>query len=202
MSSRIDDCGLDNPSRLSDQASEALVDDLTSDLRPPTSDLKWYVIQSKPREEVRAQHFLAEKGFHAFLPRMEIIQTRGFKSSIKEKPLFPGYLFCRFEASDERLVQVRWTKGVVNILPESVNPTPVEDEIVNAIRTLEEKDGVIRKRGLQKNDQIRIARGPMKDILGIFDHWTSDQGRVRVLLNFISYHATVVLHHSLVERVA
>lgn len=51
------------------------------------------------------------------------------------------------------------------------------------------------------NERSRISRGPMKNILGIFEHWTSDQGRVRVLLNFINYHATVELHHSLVEKV-
>jgi len=41
----------------------------------------------------------------------------------------------------------------------------------------------------------------MKDVLGIFDHWTSDCGRVRVLLNFINYQASVNLHYSFIERV-
>jgi hypothetical protein len=42
----------------------------------------------------------------------------------------------------------------------------------------------------------------MKDIIGVFDHWSSDQGRVKVLLNFINYQASVELHHSLIEKVA
>ena len=88
------------------------------------------------------------------------------------------------------------------MLPESVNPMPVDDEIVAAIHRLEQKDGVIRQKPLEKNDQIRVAHGPMKDVLGVFDHWSSDQGRVRVLLNFINYQASVELHHSLVEKVA
>jgi transcription antitermination factor NusG len=79
---------------------------------------------------------------------------------------------------------------------------PVDDEIVEAFHTLEQKDGVIRKQPLQKDDRIRIARGPMKDVLGVFDHWSSDQGRVKVLLNFINYQASVELHHSLIEKVA
>jgi transcription antitermination factor NusG len=66
---------------------------------------------------------------------------------------------------------------------------------------LGQKDGIIRKKALEKGDQIRITRGPMKDILGIFDYWTSDEGRVRVLLNFLHYQASAELHHSLVERV-
>jgi transcriptional antiterminator RfaH len=173
---------------------------LTPDPRPLAPEMKWYVVQSKPREEERARYFLEEKGFDTYLPMMEVVNTYGFKNVTTEKALFPGYLFCRFNPEDS-LVHVRWTRGVKKLLPESVNPIPVENEVVEAIHSLEQHDGVIRQQPLQKHDKIRIARGPMKDILGIFDHWTSDQGRVRVLLNFISYQATVELHHSLLEKV-
>ena len=174
---------------------------------PPASSqrngaLKWYVVECKPREEERAYYYLEEKGFQAYLPRMEVVSVRSFKNTTAEKPLFPGYLFCRFEKKDEILAQVRWTRGVKKLLPESVCPMPVDNEVVEAIQSLQQKDGVIRNQALQKNDQIRIARGPMKDILGVFDYWTSDQGRVKVLLNFITYQATVELHHSLIEKVA
>jgi transcriptional antiterminator RfaH len=133
---------------------------------------------------------------------MEVAKVRGLKNVLTKRPLFPGYLFCRFNKEDERLAHVRWTRGVKKILPDSVNPQPVEDDVVRAIHSLEQKDGVIRKQPLHRNDKIRIARGPMKDILGIFDHWSSDQGRVEVLLNFINYQARVELHHSFVEKVA
>jgi len=164
-----------------------------------STDLKWYVVQSKPREELRAEHFLKEKSLQSYLPLMEIAVTRGLRNSMKEKPLFPSYLFCRFDRKVS-LAHVRWTKGVAKILPDSANPLPVEDEIVAAILSLEQKDGVIRKKPLKKRDQIRIIRGPMQDISGIFDHWSSDEGRVRVLLNFINYQASVELHHSFVEK--
>lgn len=167
-----------------------------------SNGLKWFVVQSKPREEERALHFLKEKGFDTYLPLMEVVKVRKLNNLKTKKPLFPGYLFCRFKKEDDSLAHVRWTQGVKKILPESINPMPVDNEVVEAIHSLEQKDGVIRKQPFEKNDRIRIARGPMKDILGIFEHWTSDQGRVKVLLNFISYQATVELHHSLVERVA
>ena len=170
-------------------------------ITPGTPELRWYVVQSKPREEERALHFLKEKGFQTYLPRMEVVNIRGFKDVKTKKPLFPGYLFCRFD-KDENLAHVRWTQGVKKLLPESVNPMSVDDKVVQAIHSLEQEDGVIRKQPLQKNDQVRIARGPMKDVLGVFDHWSSDSGRVMVLLNFINYQASVELHHSLVEKVA
>jgi transcriptional antiterminator RfaH len=163
--------------------------------------LHWFVVQSNPREEERAQHFLEEKGLRTYLPRMETVSLRRLKSVTVQKPLFPGYLFCHFDPN-ESLAYVRWTKGVKKLLPESVNPVPIAIEVLDAIRSLQQGDGVIRKQPLQKNDRVRIARGPFKDILGIFDYWASDQGRVRVLLNFISYQASVELHHSLLEKVA
>jgi len=165
------------------------------------NDLNWYVVQSKPREELRAEYFLKEKGFQVYLPLMEVAITRGFRDVMKQKPLFPSYLFCRFDAASS-LAHVRWTKGVLKILPESIAPTPVDDGLIVTIRTLGQKDGIIRKRALEKDDQILITRGPMKDILGIFDYWTSDEGRVKVLLNFINYQASVELHHSLIKKVA
>jgi transcriptional antiterminator RfaH len=174
---------------------------LTSDPDPMTHDLKWYVVQSKPREEERARYFLEEKGFDTYLPMMEVLKVRGFKNVKTESALFPGYLFCRFNPEDS-LAHVRWTRGVKKLLPESVHPVPVESEVVEAIRSLQQHDGVIRQKPLQRHDKIRIARGPMKDILGVFDYWTSDSGRVKVLLNFINYQASVELHHSLVEKVA
>ena len=130
--------------------------------------LRWYVVQAKHREEQRAEHFLKEKGFHTYLPLMEVAKIRGSKHSITEKPLFPGYLFCLFDCDSESLAHVRWTRGVAKILPESACPFPINDEV----------------------------------IAGIFDHWASDQGRVRVLLQCINYQASVELHYSHIEKIA
>jgi transcriptional antiterminator RfaH len=169
--------------------------------RPLIPALQWFVVQSNPREEERAQHFLEEKGFRTYLPLMETVILRGLRSVTVQKPLFPGYLFCQFDPN-ESLAYVRWTRGVKKLLPESVNPVPIAVEVLDAIRSLQQRDGIIRKQPLKKNDQVRIARGPFKDLVGIFDYWASDQGRVRVLLTFVSYQASVEVHHSLLEKVA
>ena len=205
MTARKGDNGFDDLNERSDRTSGAIESPhagASEDRHSERSNgQRWYVVQSKPREEERALHFLKEKGFHTYLPRMEVVKVRKLKNVKSKQPLFPGYLFCRFD-KEESLAHVRWTQGVKKLLPESVSPIFVDDEIVQAIHSLEQEDGVIRKQPLQKNDHVRIARGPMKDVLGVFDHWSSDQGRVTVLLNFINYQASVDLHHSLVEKVA
>jgi len=75
-------------------------------ITPGTPELKWYVVQSKPREEERALHFLKEKGFQTYLPRMEVVKVRKFKNVKSKQALFPGYLFCRFD-KDENLAAAR-----------------------------------------------------------------------------------------------
>ena len=126
---------------------------------------------------------------------------RGYRRVTIQKPLFPSYIFTRFDQQDS-LAYVRWTKGVLKILPESNRPQAVANKVVAGIMQLARKDGVIRKKSLKPKDKVRIVKGPFKDLLGIFEHWHSDQGRVRVLLNLINYQASVELHHSMIERIA
>jgi len=161
----------------------------------------WFVCQTNVREEDRARYYLGQKGFGVYLPMMEIQRTVGSKTTLLQKPLFPNYLFVRFESQKE-IPFVRWTRGVRKLLPESIRPVPVEDYVVESLRRLEHGDGMIRKKTLQKNDRIRVLRGPFRELSGLFETWTSDKARVRVLLNFVNYQAKVELHRSWVEKVA
>ena len=161
----------------------------------------WFVCQTKSREEERARYFLEKKGFEVYLPLMEAHRTVGSRAIFIQKPLFPNYLFVRFnEASD--LPHVRWTQGVLKILPEGPQPMALDDQVVESIRALAQKDGIIRRQPLRKSDTVRILRGPFKEFLGIFEEWTSDKGRVRILLRFVNYNVRLELHHTLVEKAA
>ena len=161
----------------------------------------WFVCQSKPREEGRASHFLAEKGFEVYLPMMEAQRIVGCRASWCHKPLFPSYLFVRFDR-DSELASVRWSRGVHKILPDSGEPLRVDEQVVQSVRSLAQRDGIIRRRPLRKNDRVRILQGPFKELIGIFEEWASDTGRIRILLEFVNYQARLELHHSLIAKVA
>ena len=164
-------------------------------------DRKWFVCQTNVREEDRARYYLEEKGFQVYLPMMEMERSVGIRNRLVQKPLFSNYLFVRFHEETEA-PYVCWTRGLKKILPESSRPTAVDDQVLESIRLLAQKDGIIRKQALRKKDRVRILRGPFKDVMGIFEEWTSDEGRVRVLLRFVEYQARLELHHSLLEKVS
>lgn len=162
--------------------------------------LRWYVLKTKPKNEERAQSYLEHRGINTFLPWMAAPQLRMGKGLKNTKPLFPSYLFAQFDLQYNYPL-VKWGKGVNEILGFGRYPTPILDEVLSIIKSKTDEKNIVKKAyNLNKNDPIRITSGPLKDLLGIFDRWVSDSGRVRILLNLIGYQPRVELHYSHLEK--
>ena len=163
--------------------------------------LHWYVVRTKPLNEERAQSYLEHHGITTFLPWMETFKFNKGSSIKKLKPLFPNYLFAQFNLM-QNYPLVKWGKGVHKILGFGKYPTPIADEVLLIIKSRTDENNIVKKaHNLNKDDLVRIISGPLKDLLGIFDQWISDSGRVRILLNLIGYQPKVELHYSKVEKV-
>ncbi len=162
----------------------------------------WYVIQTKPKKEDEAKSYLSTKGVEVFSPLMENFLLRNGRMNKELKPLFPGYIFGKFNIHQNYSL-VRWAKGVKKILGFGEYPTPISEEVVEIIRERTDTQGVVRiKYHFQANDVIRIKTGPLKDLLGIFERWMPDGERVRILLNLMGYQPVVEMHYSMIEKVA
>ena len=162
----------------------------------------WYVIQTKPKKEEEAKSYLSTAGVEMFNPLIETFTLRNKGMSKELKPLFPGYIFGRFDLeSNYRLV--KWAKGVKKILGFGAYPTPIPEEAVEIIKERTNPQGIVRaKHDFEPNDVVRVKTGPMKDLAGIFERWLSDRERVRILLKIIGYQPAVEMHYSMIEKVA
>ena len=162
----------------------------------------WYVIQTKPKKEEEARSYLSTKGVEVFNPLMETFLSKNGRLNRDLKPLFPGYIFGKFDLH-QNYPLVRWAKGVKKVLGFGEYPTPISKEAVEIIRKRTDPQGIVRlKYHFQANDMIRIKTGPLKDLLGIFERWISDSERVRILLNLMGYQPAVEIHYSMIEKVA
>jgi transcriptional antiterminator RfaH len=162
----------------------------------------WYVIQTKPKKEEEAKSYLSTKGVEVFNPLMETFLLRNGRMNRELKPLFPNYMFGKFDL-DQNYPLVRWAKGVKKVLGFGEYPTPIPEEVVEIIKERTDTHGIVRlKCHFQANDLIRIKTGPFKDLLGIFERWISDSERVRILLNMVGYQPVVEMHYSMIEKVA
>jgi transcriptional antiterminator RfaH len=162
----------------------------------------WYVIQTKPKKEEEAVSYLSTRGVEIFNPLMETFALRNGKMNKELKPLFPGYIFGKFDL-EKNYPLVRWGRGVKKVLGFGGYPTSVSEEIVEVIKERTDTEGIVRvKQNYKANDVIRIKTGPLKDLLAIFERWVSDTDRVRILLNLIGYQPAVEMHYSMIEKVA
>jgi len=117
------------------------------------------------------------------------------------KPLFPRYIFARFSVNNE-YHKVSYTRGVQAVVSFNHEPTIVDDEVVELIRSRESKDGLVRvQEAFLAGDLVRINDGPMKNLLGVFERTMSDSDRVVLLLRAVEYQAHVVLHRTDIRKV-
>src|ERR1051326_3848445 len=94
-----------------------------------SSGRKWYALQLKPRFEKTVAMHLRHKGYEEYLPTYR--SRRQWSDRVKEVevPLFPGYIFCKFEAVNRLPIVI--IPGVVSVVNFGGALLPVDEaEIV------------------------------------------------------------------------
>src|ERR1051326_9548617 len=94
-----------------------------------SGEKQWYAVQLKTRFEKVVAHHLRGKGYEEYLPTYR--SRRHWSDRVKEieLPLFPGYIFCKFDVTDRLPVLV--IPGVRSLVSFGGEPMPVaETEIM------------------------------------------------------------------------
>lgn len=162
----------------------------------------WFLIHTHPKQEERTTVNLQARNVETFAPRMREWRCNQFtgEGHWLSKPLFARYVFARFEL--ERMFhQVRYTRGVHELVSFGDGPVAVEDGIINMIRSRIDRDGFARiGDDVKPGDLVVISQGVLKDFAGIFEREMTDSERVVVLLNTISYQARIQIDRRLLHK--
>ncbi len=164
----------------------------------------WYVIHTKPRQEVRAEEHLDRQGFRCFLPRIKHKRTR-LKQRIESiEPLFPRYLFLRLDPSQDSVAPIRSTKGVIGLVRFGDRlPTVPEAFIDELLAVTDTLSGLVHipEQRYKKGEKVLIEVGPLAGINGIFQA-TRGQDRVIILLEMLGSQREVVVPKDAIATVA
>lgn len=142
----------------------------------------WFALHTQTRYESTAKNLLTAKGYECLLPsykRRRIWSDRVVES---DQPLFPSYLFCRF---DPRVVggmaKVLTTPGVRRILSFAGKPVAVSEREIESLQILM-KASVPREpwNNIPAGTRVRIDSGPLRGVEGISLHQNADH---KVLLS-------------------
>lgn len=161
----------------------------------------WFVVHTKPRSEDRAAHSLHERAIHTFLPRLLVRRRHGSRRWQTLEPLFPGYLFARFQPRPEVVSGVRWARGVRQLLGDDAGPTPIDDDVVCYLQAREAGRGfIVPNQPFAPGMRVRFTHGAFEFLEGVIDRPASRADRVRVLLMLMNTAMVVEVDTSELER--
>jgi transcriptional antiterminator RfaH len=163
---------------------------------------QWYVVHTHIKQEERASENLQAWGvetLHAKLRTRRYNEFTGAPTYITQS-LFPRYIFARFNAR-EQLPQIRFTRGVHNVVCFGESPAPVDQHIIDIIRSRNDEYGFVKANDeLKLGDNVIVSAGPLRNLSGIFEREIKGSDRVMILLTAIEYQARLMVNRDLVQR--
>jgi transcriptional antiterminator RfaH len=159
--------------------------------------VRWYVVYTQPRCEERALWHLSKQGFRCFLPKLSKLRSHARRKAMILEPLFPRYLFARFDCSMTRWRAINGSRGVVQLLTQGPEPIPVPQGVIERLVAETDAGGATSLSALGVLWQGRKVR--IND--GVFAGQTAEiealpasgSARVRLLLSLLGRTSSVEL---------
>jgi transcription antitermination factor NusG len=125
-----------------------------------STDLPWYVLYTKPRNEKKVAQRLSEAGYTVYCPLQKVRRQWSDRSKVVEEPLFKSYLFIQIE--DHRRDEVFSFPGTVRYLFWLRRPAQVRQIEINTIQKWlgEYNHEDIDISHIQTGALVRIDSGP------------------------------------------
>ena len=128
---------------------------------------RWYAIHVRSRHEKTVENSLKGKGYTVFSPSYYTRRKRVDRIAEIEVALFPGYVFCQFDAT--KRLPILMTPGVVGVVGRGNRAEPVNDTEIASIRTIALGGRPVQPWPfLRMGQRIRLQAGPLAGAEGIF----------------------------------
>jgi transcriptional antiterminator RfaH len=152
----------------------------------------WYAVKCKSRQERTVSTNLDRAGIAIFFPQIQESRRIRQKLVLGLEPLFPGYLFARFDVRSEYRV-VKYARGVHGIVSFGMSPAVVEDELIQAIRERLDGQSPSSIQPFSTGQVVKIQNGPLHGMEAIFERPIPPYQRAVLLLRAISFRAKLIV---------
>jgi transcriptional antiterminator RfaH len=148
----------------------------------------WYVAHTQTLAEYRARTYLEARDFECFLPTVSTPSPRRGK---EDAPLFPGYLFVRYELQERGTRALEWGQDLARLVTfDGVAPSvpdPVIDQLRQRVSEINGSGGLWRR--FQPGDRVVVQLGSpgSGSLAEVVQGAESPEGRVRVLLELLGH---------------
>ena len=149
--------------------------------------MEWYVVHTKVNKEFVSEKNLQRQGVRTYLPKYKKIVSHARKKNIVTKPLFPRYMFIKFNLNTHNWSFINNTFGVSKIITMNDTPVKISEKFISNIKSNEDIEGLVNTIALSsKNigEEVEILDGIFKGYIGVFQGLTKDN-RANILLNLL-----------------
>ena len=158
----------------------------------------WYLVKTKSLNENRVFTRLTGAGYEVLFPRYRK-KSRRHRGVLETRPLFPTYLFVRFDPDE--LKTIKYTHGVSRVITFGLEPQEVGEEIISAVRERMDEEGMVtleqKAVALAPGQRVKIGEGPFAGLDAIFLEELPDRERVVLLLDAVSSYRLTIEKQSL-----
>ncbi len=100
----------------------------------PSEELSWFALRVKSNREKITGLALRGQGYEEFVPTFRRIRLQASRQKTVDLPLFPGYVFCRFDQS--KRLPIVMLPGVLHIVGVGKEPRPIDTDEIASIRVI------------------------------------------------------------------
>jgi len=169
--------------------------------RDAADESGWYVVYTRPRQEVRALENLGNQGFKCFLPKIDVERLRHGRRVTISEALFPRYLFVHLEVGRSNWSAIRSTRGVARLVEFGGVTARVPATLMDVLAEQPAQQQALFDVG----DQLKVINGPFigieAELLRLYE--TPDgEARVMVLMDILTRPQQIGLPASAVRKAA
>jgi transcription antitermination factor NusG len=126
---------------------------------------QWYALYVRSHHEKNVSAQLEGKSYEVFLPLYWARHRWADRWKTLSLPLFPSYVFCRFDPNARSSVLA--TTGVIDVVRVGTEPAPIETREIDAIRLITKSSLLTEPyAGLVRGQRVMMIAGPLSGLTG------------------------------------
>lgn len=146
---------------------------------------EWFILQYKANSYQKAAKNLTQLGFEIFLPLHDTTSRKVSRFINTTQPLFPGYMFVRFDRTETKWHKINNTYGVLRLVTfNSILKSIPATFINNLMKRYDLSGKLLPIKKLKEGDKVKVSSGPFTNFIATIEKYETDQ-RIWILMDLM-----------------
>ena len=153
---------------------------------------EWFILQFKSNSHHQAAKNLHRQGFETFLPLHDTTSRKLSRFITTSKPLFPGYMFIKFDRVKSYWHKINNTYGVSRLITfNSILKSIPTSFVDNLIKRYDLSGKLLPIQKLKKGDQVTVLNGPFANFIATVEKYEADE-RIWILMDLMGRKTKII----------